>query len=171
KVFRSVSALSPFVLDHPVTATATPTPTPPPTPTPLTIQFSAATYSVSETGPRVDITATRSGNTSAAASVAFGTIDDAGLQECKTVNGTASPRCDFIYTLGTLTWAAGDATPKTFTVAIVDDSYAEGSEAFRISLSNANGASLGTLSTATVTVNDNETVNGPNPIDNTNFFV
>jgi len=119
----------------------------------------------------VNITVTRSGDTSGSASVAFGTIDDAGLQECKTVNGIASPRCDFIFTLGTLTWAAGDATPKSFSVAIVDDSYAEGNETFRVSLGNPSGASLGTLSTATVTIADNETTDGPNPIDNTNFFV
>src|SRR5207249_3736572 len=101
----------------------------------------------------------------------FGTMDDAGLQECKTINGIASPRCDFIYTLGTLSWAAGDATSKTFSVAIVDDSYAEGSEAFHVILSNPAGANLGSPSTATVTITDNETVDGPNPIDNTNFFV
>jgi len=73
--------------------------------------------------------------------------------------------------MGNLTWAAGDASPKTFSVAIVDDSYAEGSETFSVSLSNPTGASLGTPSTASVTITDNETVNGPNPIDNTNFFV
>jgi len=120
---------------------------------------------------RVNITVTRSGDPSGAASVAYSTIDDAGLTPCYTFNGTASPRCDFIYTLGTLTWAAGDATSKTFSVAIVDDSYAEGDETFRVSLSNPTGATLGTPSTATVTIMDNETVNGPNPIDNTNFFV
>jgi len=126
---------------------------------------------VGEGDGRLNITVTRSGDASSAASVAFGTIDDAGLQDCSTINGTASPRCDFIYTLGTLTWAAGDASPKSFSVAVVDDSYAEGSEAFRVTLSNPQGAALGALSNATVTVNDNETVNGPNPIDNTNFFV
>ena len=119
----------------------------------------------------MNITVTRSGDTSGASSVAFSTIDDAGLQECKTVNGIASPRCDYINTMGTLTWAAGDATAKSFSVAIVDDSYAEGNENFRVSLSNPTGASLGTPSTATVTITDNETVDGPNPIDNTNFFV
>jgi hypothetical protein len=133
--------------------------------------FSAATYPVAESGPRVDITVTRVGDTSAAASVNFGTIDDAGLQPCGTTNGTASPRCDFINSLGTLTWAAGDASAKTFSVAIIDDSYAEGPELFRVSLSNPTGASLGTQSIATVTITDNETVDGPNPIDDTNFFV
>src|SRR5207249_12069688 len=103
--------------------------------------------------------------------VDFGTFKDAELQEGKTVNGIASPRCDFIYTLGTLTWAAGDATAKSVSVAIVDDSYAEGNETFHVSLSNPSGAALGTLSSATVTIADNETTDGPNPIDNTNFFV
>ena len=44
------------------------------------IQFSAANYTTGESNGRVNITVTRSGATSAAASVAFGTIDDAGLQ-------------------------------------------------------------------------------------------
>ena len=119
----------------------------------------------------MNITVTRSGDTSGAASVAYSTIDDAGLTPCYTFNGTASPRCDYINTLGTLTWAAGDASSKTFSVAIVDDSYAEGDETFRVGLSNPTGASLGVPATATVTIIDNDTVNGPNPIDGTNFFV
>jgi metallopeptidase family M12-like protein/Calx-beta domain-containing protein/uncharacterized protein DUF4214 len=138
---------------------------------PPTIQFSSSSYTVSETGPRVDITLTRSGNTSGAASVGFATIDDAGLTNCNVFNGIASPRCDYENTIGTATWAAGDATPKTFSVAIVDDSYAEGTETFRVSLNNPSGATLGAQSTATVTINDNDATNGPNPIDNTNFFV
>ena len=135
------------------------------------VQFSAATYSVGEGGTRVNITVTRAGDASAPASVNFGTIDDAGLQPCSQLNGIASPRCDFIYTLGKLTWAAGDATPKNFSVAVIDDSYAEGNETFHVALSNPSGVSLGAQSTATVTITDNETVNGPNPIDATNFFV
>jgi subtilisin family serine protease len=136
-----------------------------------TIQFSASTYAVGEGDTRVNITVTRSGDASAPASINYGTIDDAGLQQCSQINGTASPRCDFIYTLGTLTWAAGDSSSKSFSVAIIDDSYAEGPENFRVALSNPSGTSLGAQSTATVTINDNETVNGPNPIDGTNFFV
>src|SRR5499433_2217270 len=146
-------------------------PTSTPTPGTGTLQFSAANYAVGEGDVRVTITVTRAGDTSGAASVAFGTIDDAGLQPCSTINGIASPRCDYIYTLGNLTWAAGDVTPKNFTVAIIDDSYAEGNETFRVMLSNPQGAVLGTPSIATVMIIDNDTVNGPNPIDQTNFFV
>jgi hypothetical protein len=140
-------------------------------PSPPTIQFSSSTYSVGEGGGRVNITVTRGGDTSGAASVGFATIDDAGLTNCNVLNGTASPRCDYESATGTLTWAAGDATPKTFSVAIVDDSYAEGPETFRVSLNNPSGAALFAPSTATVTINDNEVSNGLNPIDNTNFFV
>ncbi len=87
------------------------------------------------------------------------------------INHIASPRCDYENTVGTATWAAGDASAKTFSVAIVDDSYAEGNETFTIGLNTPSGATLGAQSTATVTITDNDSSNGPNPIDNTNFFV
>ena len=138
---------------------------------PPTIQFSSSSYTVSETGPRVDITLTRTGNTAGSSSVNFITNDNAGLTNCNVFNGVASPRCDYENTIGTATWAAGDATPKTFSIAIVDDSYAEGTESFTISINSPNGATLGAQSTATVTITDNEAITGLNPIDNTNFFV
>jgi Calx-beta domain/Domain of unknown function (DUF4214) len=92
------------------------------------------------------------------------------LLNCNVKNGIASPRCDYEVTVGTLQFAAGE-TSKSFSVAIIDDSYAEGPETFRVSLNNPSGASLGTPSMATVTIIDNDAVDGPNPIDNTNFFV
>jgi Calx-beta domain-containing protein/uncharacterized protein DUF4214 len=137
----------------------------------MTIQFSAASYAVSETGPRVDVTLTRSGNTTSSASVNYVTNDAAGLTNCNVFNGTASPRCDYENTIGTATWAAGDAAAKTFSIAIVDDSYAEGTETFTVALNSPSGATLGAQSTATVMVLDNEPGTGPNPIDNTTFFV
>ncbi|MDQ1637860.1 MAG: hypothetical protein QOF62_1199 [Pyrinomonadaceae bacterium] len=56
------------------------------------------------------------------------------------------------------------------TVLIVDDSYAEGNETFTVSLSAPVGATLNN-STATVTIKDNGDTNGPNPIDQAEFFV
>ena len=135
-----------------------------------TVQFSAASYTVSETGPRVDITLSRSGDTTSSASVNFATNDAAGLTNCNVFNGIASPRCDYINTLGTMTFAAGE-TSKSFSIAIVDDSYAEGNETFTIGLNSPSGATLGAQSTATVTITDNDGSNGANPIDSTNFFV
>jgi photosystem II stability/assembly factor-like uncharacterized protein len=138
------------------------------------IQLSSTTYLATKgdpNNPRVNITVPRTGDTSGAASVNFATIDDAGLTNCNVFTGTASPRCDYENTMGTLTWAAGDATPKSFSVAIVADSYAKGTLTFRVALSNPTGATLGSPSIATITILDNPAVDGPNPIDNTNFFV
>jgi hypothetical protein len=114
---------------------------------------------------------TRTGDVSGAASVRFATSDLAGLQNCNLFNGIASARCDYEVTIGTLQFAAGEGGTKSFSVAIVDDSYAEGNETFTVTLKNASGASLGSPSSATVTIQDNDTTTGPNPIDETHFFV
>jgi hypothetical protein len=137
---------------------------------PAVIQFSSSAFSVSEGGQRVDISVSRSGDTSAAVSVGFATSDASGLQNCNVSNGIASSRCDYATTIGTLQFAAGE-TSKSFSVAIVDDSYAEGSETFTVSLNNPSGATLGAQATATVTITDNDATNGANPIDGTDFFV
>ncbi len=114
---------------------------------------------------------TRSGDASGAASVSFATIDDGGLTNCNVFNGIASPRCDYINTMGTLQYAAGE-TSKSFSVAIIDDSYAEGDETFTVRLTGASGAIVGSQSTAMVVITDNDLITGPaNPIDDTNFFV
>ncbi len=137
---------------------------------PLALAFTASQYAVSEGGARVLIGVVRPVNSAAAATVDYATSDTAGLTNCSVVNGVASARCDYATAVGRLTFAAGE-TSKTISIPIVDDAYAEGNESFTITLSNAIGSSLGTPATATVTVNDNETVNGPNPIDQTPFFV
>src|SRR5207253_7334284 len=62
-------------------------------------------------------------------------------------------------------------TSKTVSVLIVNDSYLEGPETFNVSLSNPTGASLGSQSTAMVTINDNDASTGANPIDQPGFFV
>jgi hypothetical protein len=139
-------------------------------PGPNTLQFSSASYTVSEGSPRVDITLSRSGDTTRSAAVSFATNDGAGLNNCDTVNGIASPRCDYTNTIGTIQFGAGE-TSKSFSVAIVDDAYAEGNETFTVSLAGVSDATLGTQSTATVTIIDNDSTNGANPIDDTNFFV
>ena len=72
--------------------------------------------------------------------------------------------------VGTLHFAAGE-TSKTLTIPIVDDSYAEGIENFSVQLSNPSGATIGPPGSVLITITDNETVNGPNPIDNSDFFV
>jgi len=137
-----------------------------------TVQFNSPSYTINEGDPsgHVNITLTRTGDTTSSASVSFATNDAAGLTNCNVFNGIASPRCDYENTQVAMSFAAGEIS-KSFSVAIVDDSYAEGTETFTISLNSPSGATLGAQSTATVTITDNEATNGPNPIDSTNFFV
>jgi CSLREA domain-containing protein len=135
-----------------------------------TVQFSSAAYSVSEGGKHVDTTITRFGDTSGAGSVSFATGDLAGTQNCNVAVGVASSRCDYEARLATVRFAPGE-TSKTITVFVVDDSYLEGPETFTVNLSNPSGVTLGATSTATVTIVDNDLATGPNPIDQTGFFV
>jgi len=136
-----------------------------------TLQFSSANYTIQEGAGAVTITVSRSGDTSGSATVDYQTTDtDTFTVGCAVKQGTAYGRCDFATTVGSLSFAAGQ-TSRTFAVPIIDDSYAEGSETFSVVLSNAVGGSLGAVSTATITINDNEVSDGPNPIFNTPFFV
>ena len=115
------------------------------------------------------MTVTRTGNTSGAATVSYATSDTASTN-CAILNsGKASSHCDYETTLGTLRFAAGE-TSKTISIPIIDDSYAEGTENLTVMLSNVSGATLGSPSTATIAILDNETTNGANPIDQAGFF-
>lgn len=134
------------------------------------IQLSATGFSANEGAARIDITVSR-GNATGAASVDYASSDSSGTNNCGVINGTASSRCDYLITLGTLPFAVGETT-KTISIPIVDDVYVEGNETFTITLSNPVGATLGTPSSATLTIIDNDSSAGaPNPIDAANFFV
>ena len=137
---------------------------------PMTIQFSSANYPVGEAGGHVDTIVMRGGDTSGAASVSFASSDQALNQNCNVKNGFASSRCDYEARFATVKFAPGE-TSKTISVFIDDDSYLEGPDTFNVNLSNPVGASLGTLATATVTIVDNDLVDGTNQIDTSPFFV
>ena len=114
-----------------------------------TIQFSSSNVSVSESagncpGGGAQLSVTRSGSTGTA-SVNFATS-----------NGTANASSDYTSTSGTLNWANGDSAPKVICVPILQDSIAESSETFTVSLSGVTGGSLGSPSTATVSITDDE---------------
>jgi len=136
-----------------------------------TLQLSAAAASVSEGTADIVVTVTRSGGSATQATVEYSTSDTAGASACSTVNGAASSRCDYLTTLGTLTFAAGE-TSKTISIPLIDDVFAEGNETFSIALSNATGATLGATTSETITINDNDSSTGTtNPIDDATFFV
>ena len=111
------------------------------------LQIASATYSVSETGPVSTVSVTRIGSLATPASVQYATA-----------NGTATAGSDYTAASGTLSWAAGDGAAKTFVVPIANDTLVEGAETFSVTLANPAGATLGATSTATVTLNDNDSM-------------
>jgi hypothetical protein len=127
--------------------------------------LSAASYAAGEGGGSASIVVTRS-DSSGAASVDYRTTDTdtftVGCADKVNNLGSAYGRCDFATVVGTLSFAAGE-TSKTILVPVVDDSYAEGNETFNLVLSNPSVGTLG-LANATVTINDNESADGTNPM-------
>jgi hypothetical protein len=138
---------------------------------PPIVRLSAGTFGVTEGMSTLNVQVSRTGDSSGVSTVDYATSDTAGANSCNVINQIASSRCDYLTTLGTLRFAAGEVA-KTIAIPIVDDVYAEGSESFTITLSNVTGATLGSPATATLTITDNETVDGSsNPIDQAGFFV
>ncbi|HWS89121.1 MAG TPA: NF038122 family metalloprotease [Pyrinomonadaceae bacterium] len=121
----------------------------------------AATQAVAEGGGHVEITVTRSGDTSQAASVDYRTAD-----------GTALGTRDYTFAGGTLDFAAGEAT-KTFAVLVTEDVYVEGEERFTVALSNPSRTTLDASQTSIqVAVQDDDTAaGGTNPNDASQSFV
>jgi hypothetical protein len=124
-----------------------------------TIQFSQPNYSVQEDLGAMTVTVTRGGDTSAAASVDYETVDGSGTQ-----------KTDFEYAAGTLNFAAGQ-TSKTIVLLINEDAYVEGNETFSVKLSKPAGASLGQQSSANVSITDDLPESSTNPIDDAQSFV
>jgi len=137
------------------------------------IQFSQSNYTVAERGRMIQITVTRTGETSGAASVDFAS-DDGSIPTiatpCSTVSGKASERCDYTRSAGTLSFAPGE-TQKSFIVLVNDDSYAEGAETLQLVLSNPGASILGQQSTATLQITDDSPESSGNPLDDPSFFI
>jgi hypothetical protein len=90
---------------------------------------------------------------------------------CNAVNGVTTQNCDFIISSGTLNFAAGQ-TSRTFPIIIIDDLFVEGDETLSLSLSSPSGGVLGSQSTATLTIIDNDSVTpATNPLDDARYFV
>ncbi|MDX6443533.1 MAG: trimeric autotransporter adhesin [Blastocatellia bacterium] len=141
------------------------------------IQFTANTYNTTENSRSITITVERLGSTSGAVTANYATPDDSEattVTPCSTnTSGFASPRCDFTTALGTIRFADGDATPKTFDILISQDSYVEPPELLTVTLSNLTGSAVfGANTTATVRIDDDD-LSAPvsNPIDDSQNFV
>ena len=111
------------------------------------LQFSAPTYSVGESGPVATITVTRTGGSD-------GTV----MVNVATTNGTAVAPDDYADSDQVLTFLATE-TSKTFTIPIVNDTTDEPGETVNLALSNpTGGATLGAQSSAILTITDDDPV-------------
>ena len=109
------------------------------------IKLSSAVYSLGETGLAVTITAVRIGGSGAAGG------------QYSTEDGTATAADDYEPVTGTLSWAEGDRTNKSFTVPIANDTLDEMNETFTVKLTALpDDAILGSPASGTVTIVDED---------------
>ena len=126
--------------------------------------FSATNYTANEGDGSAIITVVRTNGTSGSVSVAYATT-----------NGTAQSGLSYITTSGTLTFNAGDNTPKTFAVPLVVNNLV-GTVYLSVLLSNpTGGATLIAPTNATLNILNNNVgfsfVNATNlPVSETNAF-
>lgn len=107
------------------------------------LQFSSPTYTVPENAGTATITVNRLGGSLGAVQVNYAT----------TSGGTAVQGQEYASTSGTLSWASGDSSSKTFNVTIVDNDQAETNHTIFLALNNATGgASLGSSANAVLTI-------------------
>jgi glucose/arabinose dehydrogenase len=114
--------------------------------TPSAISMSQAAVTVSEGLPTASVSLQRSGSIDGTASVNFTTSNGTAIAG---VNG------DYIATSGTVSFAVGQLT-QIIPIPILNDIITENSETFTVTLGNPIGASLGTQTTSTVTILDND---------------
>ena len=136
---------------------------------PPKVQLTQSVVTIGE-GGTLGLVVTRTGNTSLPTTVDYTTSDTSGANSCNIVSGHASARCDYIAATGTLHFEPYETYKQIF-IRTIDDTYAEGSETFSVSLSNLSGGTFGPRTSTTVTINDNDSANGLNAIDGTGFFV
>lgn len=126
-------------------------------PNPGMLQFSEPAFRFDEGVGDAVITVTRNGGSGGAVTVRF---------ETRNIDGSAVSDEDYRFTEGTITFADGDAAPKTFNIPIINDSTAESSETLTVLLSNpGNGATLGTPNSIMLTIVDDDTTSSPGDDD------
>jgi len=113
---------------------------------PGVLAFSNSAYSVLENATSLTLTVNRVGGSAGSVTVDYATAD---------LSATAG--ADYQTTMGVLSFADG-VTTLSFTVPLIDDADAEGTELFNVSLSNpTGGAALGSPSSVEVAIQDDET--------------
>jgi hypothetical protein len=106
-----------------------------------TLQYSSSTDSTAYNAGAVVVTLDRVGGSSGAARVGLNTHP-----------GTALSGLDYTTTDQWVSWADGDAAPKTVSIKILNRGAFSGSRSFSLGLSGESGASLGSPATAAVSI-------------------
>ena len=124
---------------------------------PGVIELTAAAVEIAEGAGQVTLRARRRGGSDGAVSVTFATAD-----------GTAQLDRDYLNTSGSLSWGDGQDGERTLTIPLVDDLGVEPDRSFTVSLSApTGGAELGSPTTATITILDDDVLPPPCTADAT----
>jgi Ca2+-binding RTX toxin-like protein len=131
------------------------------TPVPGTLAFSSANYSVNEDGTvYAQVTVIRTGGSDGSVGATI-----------TLANGSATESEDYNSNSIAVNFANGE-TSKTITIPIVNDTVYESNETINLTLTNATGgASLGTQTTATLTIFDNDAKPGTLAFSSTTYSV
>jgi len=103
--------------------------------------FTTPIVKVAENAGTVTLTVQRNGDTNGTLEIDYATTE-----------GSARQGDDYIGATGTLNWADGDVTDKSFTITINDDSNSEINETFTITLTSPVSGEI--LDNATIIIND-----------------
>ncbi len=123
------------------------------------VQFNTATMTVNEADAVAQVTVKRVGDLSGVFSAVYGTVPD-----------TASNLSDYNSTFGTLRFEPNETT-KTITVFVTNDALVEPAENFFLFLTGEEGGTTNSPAFITVTINSDDAAPGPNPLDDSAFFV
>ncbi|HWD91911.1 MAG TPA: Calx-beta domain-containing protein [Verrucomicrobiae bacterium] len=106
-------------------------------------QFNSTNYTVPDNTNSATVTVNRVGGSQGAVQVSYATTSD----------GTAVEGQDYTGTAGTLSWADGDTSPKSFTIPLLAGQPPATNKTIFLTLSNATtGAYIGTQSNAVLTI-------------------
>lgn len=106
------------------------------------LSLSASSNSVAQNVGSVTVTVDRTGGSHGAISVTYGEV-----------NGSAVAGTDFTATSGQLSWADGDAAPKSFSIPVSNAKPFSGSKSFTVDLSGiTGGAALSNPTSAVVSI-------------------
>jgi hypothetical protein len=106
------------------------------------VSLSAPTYTIAQNAGSVTITVNRASGSVGGASVNYATA-----------NSTAIAGTDYTSERGTLGWTNGDMTPKKIVIPISNAKPFTGSKKLAIAIAGAENVSLGTTTSAIVTIN------------------